>query len=126
MRPQRAVFTDLERTKQRYLADDLDLYFDDINDASERVWQMLETYKETVEALEATNESVLSHQLNDVLRVLTVLSVVFLPLTLIASIFGMNVHVPGEEQAVPFWVIIALMLVLGAGMIAFFKRRHWL
>ena len=45
-----------------YLADDLDVYFDDINDASERVWQMLETYKETVEALEATNESVLSHR----------------------------------------------------------------
>jgi magnesium transporter len=126
VRPQRAVFTDLERTKQRYLADDLDVYFDDINDASERVWQMLETYKETVEALEATNESVLSHQLNDVLRVLTVLSLVFLPLTLIASIFGMNVHVPGEQEAVPFWVIIALMVTLGAGMIAFFKRRHWL
>jgi magnesium transporter len=126
VRPQRAVFTDLERTKQRYLAEDLDVYFDDINDASERVWQMLETYKETVEALEATNESVLSHQLNDVLRVLTVLSVVFLPLTLIASIFGMNVHVPGEEQTVPFAVIIAFMVALGAGMIAFFKRRHWL
>ncbi|HET6448619.1 MAG TPA: magnesium/cobalt transporter CorA [Conexibacter sp.] len=126
VRPQRAVFGDLERTKQRYLAEDLDLYFDDINDASERVWQMLETYKETVEALEATNESVLSHQLNDVLRVLTVLSVVFLPLTLIASIFGMNVHVPGEQETVPFWVIIALMVVLGAGMIAFFRRRRWL
>lgn len=126
VRPQRAVFTDLERTKQRYLADDLDVYFDDINDASERVWQMLETYKETVEALEATNESVLSHQLNDVLRVLTVLSVVFLPLTLIASIFGMNVSFPGFDEAVPFWIIIAAMVGLGAGMIAFFKRRHWL
>jgi len=126
VRPQRAVFEDLERTKQRYLADDLDVYFDDINDASERVWQMLETYKETVEALEATNESVLSHQLNDVLRVLTVLSVVLLPLTLIASIFGMNVHVPGEGNAVPFWVIIALMLTVGGGMILFFKRRRWL
>ncbi|MGN6190504.1 MAG: magnesium/cobalt transporter CorA [Conexibacter sp.] len=126
VRPQRAVFGDLERTKQRYLAEDLDVYFDDINDASERVWQILETYKETVEALEATNESVLSHQLNDVLRVLTVLSVVFLPLTLIASIFGMNVSFPGFDEAVPFWVIIAVMVALGAGMIAFFRRRHWL
>jgi len=126
VRPQRAVFTDLERTKQRYLAEDLDLYFDDINDASERVWQILETYKETVEALEATNESVLSHQLNDVLRVLTVLSVVFLPLTLIASIFGMNVQFPGFDDAVPFWIIIAVMVALGAGMIAFFRRRNWL
>jgi magnesium transporter len=126
VRPQRAVFEDLERTKQRYLADDLDVYFDDINDASERVWQILETYKETVEALEATNESVLSHQLNDVLRVLTVLSVVLLPLTLIASIFGMNVQVPGEGNSVPFWLIVALMLAVGGGMILFFKRRRWL
>ena len=71
VRPQRAVLGDLERTKPRYIAEELDIYFDDINDASERVWQMLEGYKETVEALEDTNESVLSHRLNDVLRVLT-------------------------------------------------------
>ncbi len=126
VRPQRAVFSDLERTKQRYLAEDLDVYFDDINDASERVWQMLETYKETVEALEATNESVLSHQLNDVLRVLTVLSVVFLPLTLIASIFGMNVRVPGQDRVLPFWIIIVVMFAIAGGMIAFFRRRRWL
>ena len=126
VRPQRAVFGDLERTKQRYLADDLDVYFDDINDASERVWQILETYKETVEALEATNESVLSHELNDVLRILTVLTVVFLPLTLIASIFGMNVRVPGQGQIGPFWVLIAVMVVLVAAMVAFFRRRRWL
>lgn len=126
VRPQRAVFGDLERTKQRYLADDLDVYFDDINDASERIWQMLETYKETVEALEATNESVLSHQLNDVLRVLTVLSVVFLPLTLIASIFGMNVKVPGEGQIEPFWIVVALLVIVGGGMVAFFRKRRWL
>jgi magnesium transporter len=126
VRPQRAVFNDLERTKQRYIAEDLDVYFDDINDASERVWQMLETYKETVEALEATNESVLSHQLNDVLRVLTVLSVFFLPMTLVASIFGMNVHVPGEGEIAPFWAIVVALVVLGGAMIAFFRRRRWL
>ena len=84
--------------RKRYIADDLDIYFDDINDASERIWDMLENYKEVVEALEATNESVISHQLNDVLRVLTALSVVFLPLTLDRErSSGMNVDVPGEE-----------------------------
>ena len=51
---------DLERTKARYIAEDLDIYFDDINDASERVWDMLENYKEVVEGLESTNESVLA------------------------------------------------------------------
>jgi magnesium transporter len=69
---------------------------------------------------------VLSHELNDVLRILTVLSVVFLPLTLIASIFGMNVRVPGEHSIVAFWEIMVAMIVILVGMIAFFKRRDWL
>ncbi len=89
VRPQRAALSDLERTK-RYVTGELDIYFDDINDASERIWDMLENFKEVIEGLEATNEAVLSHRLNDVLRVLTAFSVVMLPLTLIASVFGMN------------------------------------
>src|SRR5213596_3392980 len=70
VRPQRAALRDLEATK-RYVPEDLEIYFDDINDASERIWDMLENFKEAVEGLEETNESVLSHQLNDVLRILT-------------------------------------------------------
>jgi magnesium transporter len=126
IRPQRAVFGDLERNKARYIADDLDIYFDDIVDASERVWQLLEGYKETVEALEVTNESVITHRLNDVLRVLTAFSVILLPLTLIASIWGMNVHVPGEQETAPFWIIIAAMIVILGSMLAYFRRRGWL
>ncbi len=88
IRPQRSTLRDLERTKQRYMAADLEVYFDDIQDASERIWDMLENYKEVVEALEDTNESVISHRVNDVLRVLTSISVIVLPLTLIASDLG--------------------------------------
>ena len=98
IRPQRAVLRDLERTKQRYLADDMEIYFDDIVDASERIWDMLENYKEVVEALEDTNESVISHRVNEVLRVLTAFSVMILPLTLLASLFGMNVEFPFEAR----------------------------
>jgi magnesium transporter len=126
IRPQRAVLRDLERTKQRYLAEDLEVYFDDIVDASERIWDMLENYKEVVEALEVTNESVLSHRVNEVLRVLTAISVVVLPLTFIASIWGMNVRVPGEGETAPFWMIIGGMAALLIGMVAYFRRRGWL
>ena len=126
VRPQRAAFRDLERTKTRYIADDLDIYFDDINDASERVWDMLENYKEVVEALESTNESVIAHRINESFRVLTAFSVIVLPLTLVASIWGMNVGVPGERSTTAFWVIIAFMVLLLGGMIAYFRRRGWL
>src|ERR687888_372321 len=126
IRPQRPVLRVLERTNQRYLAEDLEVYFDDIVDASERIWDMLENYKEVVEALEVTNESVLSHRVNDILRVLTAFSVVVLPLTLIASIWGMNVGVPGEGDRTDFWIIVGAMAVLLVGMLAYFRRRGWL
>jgi magnesium transporter len=126
IRPERVVLRDLERTKTRYMPADMELYFDDIVDASERIWDMLENYKEVVEALEDTNESVLSHRVNDVLRVLTAFSVIILPLTLIASIWGMNVNLPGGESIVSFWVIVAVMVGVLGGMLAFFRSRGWL
>jgi magnesium transporter len=125
VRPQRAALRDLDRTR-RYVPEDLEIYFDDIVDASERIWDMLENYKEVVEGLEATNESVLSHRLNDVLRVLTSFSVLFLPLTLIASIWGMNVRVPGQDQIGGFWVIIGVMVIVLLGLLGVFRRRGWL
>ena len=126
VRPQRAVLRDLERTKQRYLAEEMEIYFDDISDAAERIWDTLENYKEVVEALESTNESVLSHRLNDSFRILTAASVILLPLTLIASIYGMNVPVPGENEPFSFWFVLAVMGLMLAGLVLIFRRRGWL
>src|SRR5215210_6150323 len=126
IRPQRPVLRDLERTKQRYVAEDLEVYFDDIVDASERIWDMLENYKEVIEALEDTNEQVLSHRVNDVLRVLTAFSVIILPLTLMASIFGMNVDFPFDADEGAFWSIVVSMVVLLVGMLGYFRHRGWL
>jgi magnesium transporter len=126
VRPQRAVLRDLERTKQRYLQEELEIYFDDISDAAERIWDTLENYKEVIEGLESTNESVLSHRLNESFRILTAASVVLLPLTLIASIFGMNAPFPGEDQQITFFLILALMAVMLAALVILFRRRGWL
>src|ERR1700709_1338341 len=128
IRPQRPVLRDLERVKQRYLATDLDLeiYFDDIVDAHERIWDMLENYKEVIDSLEETNESVISHRLNDSIRVLTSISVVILPLTLIASIMGMNSWVPFEGDEPGFFLVLAVMAMVLIGLVAYFRRKRWL
>jgi magnesium transporter len=126
IRPQRAVFRALERAKQRYFTEELDIYFDDLTDASERIWDVLENFKEIAEGLESTNESVLSHRLNDALRVLTAFSVILLPLTLIGTVFGMNVAFPGESSPEAFWIILGSMAIILVGMVAFFRRRGWL
>jgi len=126
IKPERSTLRVLERQVERFLPENLELYFDDIVDASERIWDVLDNYKEVVEGLEQTNESVISHRQNDVLRVLTVVTVILLPLTLITGIFGMNVHFPGFESAAAFWAIMGFMLGLAIGLTAFFRLKRWL
>ena len=126
IKPERSTLRVLERRIDRFLPEDLELYFDDVNDAVERIWDQLDNYKEVVEALESTNESVISHRQNSVLLLLTVISATMLPLTLITGIFGMNVDYPGEGTHDAFWLIlVALGLTLGA-MLGFFRWKRWL
>src|ERR671918_2989242 len=131
IKPERSTLRVLERRVEGFLPEELELYFDDIVDAAERIWDLLDNYKEVVEALESTNEAVIAHRFNDVLRILTVFSIIFLPATLIASIWGMNIGLPGggDPPASPhtvFWIIIATMLAGLVGMIAFFRYKRWL
>jgi magnesium transporter len=126
IKPERATIRVLERYTQRYLPEQLELYFDDIVDAAERIWDLLDNYKEVVDALESTNESVISHKQNNVLRLLTVISVTMLPLTLITSVFGMNVYFPGEGSHEAFWAVLGLLVAALAGMLGFFRWKRWL
>jgi magnesium transporter len=126
IKPERSTLRVLERRVDKFLPQELELYFDDIVDAAERIWDQLDNYKEVVDGLESTNESVISHRQNDVLRLLTIFSVVLLPLTLISGIFGMNVRFPGENTGTAFWVVAALMLVTIVGMLGFFRLKRWL
>ena len=126
IKPQRPTLRQLERQVERFLPEDLELYFDDIVDASERIWDLLDNYKEVVEALESTNESLISHQQNDILYVLTIFSVVMLPLTFLTGFFGMNVHFPGFNSTLGFVATIVLFVVTIAGMLGFFRWKKWL
>src|SRR3989440_7937335 len=126
IKPERPTLRLLERYVERFLPQELELYFDDIVDASERVWDILDNYKEVVEALEDTNESAINHRQNDVLRVLTVVSVILLPMTLITGIFGMNVDFPGFGTSTAWWAIVAAMVTLAVSLAAFFRYKRWL
>jgi magnesium transporter len=127
IKPQRPTLRLLERQiEQQFLPEELDIYFDDIVDASERIWDLLDNYKEVVEALEDTNEALISHQQNDILYVLTIFLVVLTPLTFITGFFGMNVHFPGFNGWDAFFASLGLMAVTVVGMLAFFRWKRWL
>jgi len=127
IKPERSTLRLLERVRARYLPEDLEVYFDDIVDSSERIWDQLDNYKEVVEALEQTNETVIAHRQNDILRVLTVFSVIILPLTLITGIYGMNFeHIPFSHDQHGFFDVIVGMLLISAAMLGFFRWKRWI
>jgi magnesium transporter len=131
IKPERSTLHVLGRRAESFLPEELELYFDDIVDAAERIWDLLDNYKEVIEALESTNEQVLSHQFNYVLRILTVFSIIFLPATLIASLWGMNVGLPGGGAPVrapdtAFWIIISVSVAMIVGLLGFFRYKRWL
>jgi magnesium transporter len=126
IKPERGTLRLLERSRTRYLPEDLEVYFDDIVDKTERIWDQLDNYKEVVEALEATNESIIAHRQNDVLRLLTVFSAIVLPLTLVSGLFGMNFDLPFQDWGHAFTAVVTGMVVISIAMLAFFRHKRWL
>jgi magnesium transporter len=122
IKPERATVRVLERYTQRFLPEDLELYFDDIVDAIERIWDLLDNYKEVIEALEQTNESVISHRQQYRIQILTVFSVIFLPLTLLSGIFGMNFGF----SSLGFIAVVSVIAGVFLAALTFFRWRHWL
>jgi len=116
----------LERDTVRFLAEDLEIYYDDLVDSSERIWDVLDNYKEVIDALESTNETVINQRQNRILRILTVLTVLFLPLTFVTGLFGMNTGVPWEGEIHGFWLVSAMLATIGASMLAAFRLARFL
>jgi magnesium transporter len=87
---------------------------------------VLEAAKEKVEAIEDTHETLIAHRNNEQLRVLTVISVILLPLSVITGFFGMNVHFPGTGTVAGFVTSVAVLVGCFVGLIAWFRVRGWL
>lgn len=126
IKPQREITKQLLRSKHFFSKEFSSLYLDDLKDYVERIWHILENEKETLQHLKETNESLISHKTTEIMKILTIFSVVLLPSTLIASLFSMNIaFFPMAEHPAFFWIILAVMISLSVGMIYFFKQKKW-
>ncbi|MCX6009950.1 MAG: magnesium transporter CorA family protein [Chloroflexi bacterium] len=130
--PQISVVEAMEREEYPFLKEDQDIYFGDIADHIRKIWDGLEDCKEVVDGLADTSNWLTSHRIQEIMRILTIVMAIMAPATLLASIYGMNVHLPGGLSTAPeisfwaFWVIIFIMFGITAGMLWFFRRRHWI
>jgi len=124
--PMRAVISTLERKTQQFAAEDMEVFWGDAVDHVDKIWDTLDECKEIVEGLKDTNDSLYSHRTNEVIRVLTIIATIMMPLTLVASVYGMNIPLPGENRESSFVIILVIMLVVIGGMLFLFRRRRWI
>ncbi len=125
LQPERPVVSALEHKNKKFLPEKLEVYFDDVVDKIEKQWNSLDSLKEVAETLQDANESLISHRSGETIKILTIFSVIMLPLTLISGIFGMNVTVPLQESPVAFLTISGVMLATVVSMLAYFRWKKW-
>jgi magnesium transporter len=104
----------------------LKIYYEELMRDAYEIWDALELQKETIEAIHETNKSLIDHRTNEIIKTLTIFSVIVFPLTLLAAMFGMNVPVPFEEHPNGFWLITGIMLGGSFGMLFYFKHKKWI
>jgi magnesium transporter len=126
IRPQIGVLSALARKDAPWLRLDEDAYFGDIQDHLNKAWDTLEDFKDVVDSLAEANDSLTMHRTNEIIRALTIISVIMLPLTLVSGIYGMNITLPFQEHPMAFGMIIGLLLVIAGSMLAIFRWRGWL
>ena len=124
IRPLVGVIGKLERYERVFSRDDLDVYWSDLSDHVNRLIDILEGHRDTVESLSYTNDSLISHRTNEAIKILTVFSTIMLPLGVIAGIYGMNVAgLPLADHPYAFPATGAIMVATTALLLGFFHSR---
>jgi len=103
---------------------DLAVYFGDMIDHVDKIWDALDEYKEIIVGLNDTHDSLATNRTNEVMRMLTVIAVILLPITVIASIWGMNIPLPFQNSTHSLLFVFLFMAVIIGGMLLFFRRKR--
>ncbi len=128
VQPQRDVVGRLARREFPFITETLGYRYRDVYDHLVRLSDEASFLQDRITSLLDAYLSAVSNQLNSVMKVLTVISTVFMPLTFITSLYGMNVTLPlfGVREPSFFWALVAAMLAISGIMLVFFRRRGWL
>ncbi len=126
MKPQRSVLESLIQKEFYLIEEGLRPYYQDLIGTNIRIWNNLESAKETIESLEETNNSLLSNKLNLTMKVLTIFSAIMLPMTVYSNILAMSADIPFGKNPFGFWIHIVIMLMLSLFTMSIFKMRKWL
>jgi magnesium transporter len=124
--PLREVIGDLERTGSTFIQETTIIYLRDIYDHVIHVIDTMETFREMVSGMLDIYLSSVSNRMNEVMKVLTIIATIFIPLTWIAGIYGMNFeHIPELKMRLGYPLVMFCMGAIGILMLVYFKRKKW-
>jgi magnesium transporter len=126
LKPQRSILESVIQKNHPFIPTDIKIYFQDLIGTNIRLWNILESQKETIEALEATNNSLLSNKLDLTMKVLTIFSAVLLPMTVYSNMLAMSAQIPFGHSPYAFWIHATLMVILSIITITIFRIKKWL
>jgi len=125
VKPILPLFKELEEGKHKELNGAMQPFWSNVLDHLEKIWDRVEDNQELIEGISISNESLLSAHSNQIIKVLTIFSTILLPLTLLASIYGMNVNLPFSENPFTFWWITFIMFSATVTMLLLLKLKKW-
>jgi len=125
--PMREVISSLQREPHACMSDGTRTYMRDVYDHTVQIIDIVETYREIAMGLTETYMSAMSQRLNEVMKVLTIIGTIFIPLTFLAGVYGMNFkHFPELEWRWGYLFFWTFCIAMAGTMFAWFKKRHWL
>jgi magnesium transporter len=126
--PQRDVVGRLARREFPLISEQLAYGFRDVHDHLVRLSDEAMFFQDRITSILDAHLSAVSNQLNQVMKVLTIIATLFMPLTVFTGMYGMNVplpHLPGGPEA-QFWWILGIMVAMSGGMLAYFRQKRWI
>lgn len=127
IKPALTIFSDLENGKYEGLNGPMTSSWSNVRDHMQKIWYRLEDSRELIEGIAISHESLLTARTNEIVKVLTMFTAILLPLTLLASVYGMNiVGLPYAQQNNSLTIVVGIMVVLALVMLVVFKLRRWL
>jgi len=127
--PSRSVINDFKNSIKPFTSQDLSVFFDNLIDQLNRIWDNLDESKEVIEVYKDSDFVLVTNRINRIVQTLTIVSSVFLPFLVVSSLYGMNVFLPGglvKGSWLSFGVLIGVMFIISGSMLYFFRRRHWI
>jgi len=126
IKPQLLLFNKLQSGAIKGFANDMEDYWGNIMDYNQKIWDMVEDDGELIRGYSTTFDSLQVNKTNEVMKILTLVSSILLPLTFIASLYGMNIKLPIQDHRFSFVIVAGIMGLIAIGMFVYFKIRRWL